>query len=1205
MILKGSHKRGFLTVIALIAFICLTCIAAFALAVSDSRSASAALGTDSVYLSDMNYDPAQSSVGWKEIYKDINVNGTLITLKVEGSWRAFDKGLFTHAPATVLYDISGCNYRYFTAYTGLDKFATSKSDGVKFFVYTSTDGINWTLKTSENPKVLGPSADAEFLTADVSGASYLKLVVDMIAHSGADYAAWGDAMLTNSLNPLANYDDRIKELNRTSGLENEALELLVLQRELVRKVGLSTLNRFIDASADNGIVFNWLFNDVDNLREFVMGGNPMQGSYYNALTVLSDLYKNYKTDLDNSELLNNKWKPDRTYGELYRTMMFAVALTHDGLVGSWMQKERVENQSEPLRRYAIFRFLHKDGRFIATKNQDGTAAFETASTFESLTVEEMRWIMYNIIDDESIIWLNDYVQTKINANPASVAGLHTPHSYIAYTNPNYGLPAFYAEENRDYFNELYAVDARDGSGQKIGMWDTSYTIPGGVDHPNYTLTITRGTETDKVMKMWMNFRNKFLTGCVCGGISKCGTNIRTARGIPSTVIGQPGHAAILYYTKNSQGKGYWLIDNNVGGWTVATKGERHLLGWGNETWQRTHPTVVYFHLAQDALNDYDAYVEAEENIMLARVYEDDLDKQEELYEEALSVQSINIDAWYGLIQTYIAKNKTETQLLALGNRIADAMVGYPLPMFNLLNVIKPALKTTAGVYEYTFLENKALKASSALPDSATDKTLLPSAARVEAQYLLGNVETSIAEFSFDGENAGCIVWSSRFDNTDFRWKYSLDGGNTWSQDLYFTSNAAHKYKLSAQELSEITEDNDIYVQIVGSSDKYKIDISSKPSLPNNLYANDYENAILGLNETFEWKYEDSEVWTSYASAAPDCSGQKTVQVRIKASGDNPPSDIKSFTFTPNADSETKRYVSTSNLTIEGYSSQSIDPRRPNYAANAVDGNVNTYWHTDYRENVLVSGNTPYLIIKLNSPKYVSAVEFIQYQYNPRVDVFAKNAKVYVSEDMNDWTEAGKLENLEKLGDPKLIAFGESVYAQYIKLELETYGIFATVSMVNVYEDATKIVDTDDGGGNDSGTPDGGNDSGTIDSGNNDDGKAVKIVVPIVVCAVVIAAGAVAAAIILKRKKAGKGTPKKTEKEVADKPKRATTVKEAKKETVKETKKATDKEPKKATAEKPKKETAKEPKKETGKEPKKVSHEEPKKTAGKGTSKKTK
>ena len=1088
--------------------------------------------SNSRYLSDMDWE-SNSLAGWVNadfpqghLAKDNNTVGGQITVKIGNVWRSFDKGLFTHAEANVYYNIENCGYKYLTAYVGMDKICGKNTNGTKFFVYTSNDdtldeNTSWTLKTAEQPTLMTLGHEAEFLSADIRGAKWLRLYVDPNGAGAGDYAVWADAKLTNSASGnemLDYYDEQIKDKG-TGNVESDAdLELLVLQREFVRKAGQDTLNRFENESEDNKALLNWLLNDLDVLREFMIGGAPGYGNYYNSLTVLSDLYRNYKTDLDNTELLHNKWKPERTYGDLYRTMMFSIALTHDVTVGSWMQKERVENQSDPVRRYAIYRYLHNTGRFIATLNEDGTPAYETQSLFESLTVEEMRWIMYDIIDDESIIWLNDYVQTKINEMPGSVGGLHTPHGYVAYTTPNYGNPVYYAAENEEYFNDLFAVDDREHPGEKIGMWDTSYIIPGGVDHESYTLTITKSTETNKIQKVWMNFRNKFGTGSVCGGISKSGTNIRGVRGIPCTVIGQPGHAAMLCYWKNSEGMGYWGIDNNVSGWTLSTKNERHLLGWGNESWQRTHATIVYFNLAQDALNDYDNYVKAEENVMLAKVYEGDTAKQEELYERALTYQPINIDAWYGLIKTYEAKKVTQDKYIELTKRIADTMVGYPLPMHDLFKVIEPLLEDTEYVYQLTLFKNKALTASSVLPNTATDKTLQPAVARVEALFLLGDSDSSIADFSFDGENAGAIVWAERFDNTGIRWKYSLDNKKTW-KEISFTAEEPHIHKLTAAELANVSEENDIYIHIVGvpeSEENYfKIDISSKPTLPGTLFANDYENKVFGLDERFEWRYSEEDAWVSYSESQPDCSGVKTVEVRLKASGGNPPSDPQAFHFTADTDNETRKYVSISHLSVEGFSSQSKDPKRPNYAVNAIDGNINTFWHTDYGENILTSGNNPYLIIKLDSPKYLSGLDLAQRQYNPKINIFAKNIKVSVSEDGENWKQVALLENLEEADDLRTIALEESVYGQYIKIEMDTYGIFTTVSMVNVYEDATKNITPDNPD-----KPDDGNNT----NGDNTtpqppkDNNVALIVVPIVVGVVVVAGAAVAGVIIVKRKK---------------------------------------------------------------------------------------
>lgn len=1049
-----------------------------------------------VYLSDIDYkaDQSFSLQGFPITYDKTNNHNTKIKVKIEGNWYEFEKGICSIPDATIVYDISGYNYKYFTAYVGLDYLvANLNTDGVKFYIYTSADGENWTLKTEENPEVILRNTEAKFVSVDIMGACYLKLVVDKNGSFNNDWSVWADAKLTNSPKEtcpyvLEDYDKEIETKDTDNGVNNSDLELLVLQREFVRRVGNYALTKFYNENESNVEMLNWLLTNREVLQEYIMGGTPSNGNYYKSLTVLSNLYRNYKTDLTNaksSEKLGNQWQQDRTYGQLFRTMMFSIALTHDGRVSSWMQPTADENQSDPLRRYAIYRYLYTHDCFDANKNspagQERVWPNSTMDWFGSLRVEEMRFVMGNIIDDESILWLNDYVQTQMQDHPSTWQKYHWPHVYIAYTWPNYSNSIYYAEENKDYFNNLFAVYDRT-TGQKVGLWDMTYTIPGGIDEgiENYTIKITRGTSDYKLYKVWMNFRNKFNTGAVCGGISKSGTNIRAARGIPSMVVGQPGHAAILGYLKNSSGQGYWMLDNDVSGWTASTKGDRHLLGWGNQAWQRTHSTVVYFHLAQDALNDYENYTKAEENVMLAKAFAENPAKQIDLYEKALTIQGINLDAWQGVIESYVASgNKTETDFIALAKRIADKMVGYPLPMYNLLNnLIKPNITTTAGLAEYTMIENKALNASKNLPNNATDKTLMPSVARTEANFLLGQVDTTIATFSFTGDDAGKIVLSERFTQSGVSFKYSLDGKQTWSDWVDFEANAKdnappHKHPLTQDELKKINETDDIYILIKGLAEDnyYKIEISQPPQLPTTLYGNDWENKIIGINnDTYEWRYrikrlidstgayeyvDSDEDYISFSEQEPDLSGDKSIEIRIKATGGKPASASQVFDFTENIDNAKRKYVSVSHYTIEGFSTQSVDNKRPNYAINAIDGNGNTYWHTDYGENILSSGNTPYIIIKLDEARYISGIEFVQYQAPKSGNIFAKNARVLVSVDGEHWTEAGRLENIEQLEDLKLVNLERSVYGQYVKLEMDTYGIFTTLSLVNIYEDTTQ------------------------------------------------------------------------------------------------------------------------------------------------------
>ena len=61
----------------------------------------------------------------------------------------------------------------------------------------------------------------------------------------------------------------------------------------------------------------------------------------------------------------------------------------------------------------------------------------------------------------------------------------------------------------------------------------------------------------------------------------------------------------------------------------------------------------------------------------------------------------------------------------------------------------------------------------------------------------------------------------------------------------------------------------------------------------------------------------------------------------------------------------------------------------------------------------------------------------------------------MSVDGTNWTQVASLENLEAVDDLRTISLNQSVRAQYIKIEMDTDNVFATVSMVNIYEDTTK------------------------------------------------------------------------------------------------------------------------------------------------------
>lgn len=1014
------------------------------------------------YLSDLPYVKEQSKAGWGNLILNQANNGSLISVKVEGAYYEFEKGIWAHATSTVVYDLTDDNqYDYFTAYIGLNRTAASSSNGVKFSIYTSKDGKNWDLKTESEPTVMKAGDNAVFVKIPIKDAKYLKLYANDNGANGNDHAVYADAKLIKAdykeegeqLVPnIEELDQKIKTQFANADLTNKEYELTLLQRRFVNNVGNYALKRFLGENERNKEVFSWLFNHVENLRLYVLGGVPEGGSYYNSLTQLSRLYDEYSSDFTNNEPIHNPLCPaNMTSGDLYKKMAISLSLTHSQTVGLWMQSSAKENQSNALRRYAIYKYLYKNGKLKVSDNIDYT------KWFEALEVEEMRFIMNNHIDDEEILWLNAYVQTKIDETGKT--NWLTPHPHIAYVWPNYQNEVYYDENNKDYFNELFAAKKEKNDETKTGLFDLAYTIPGGKNNPTYQISVTRGTSNNKLYKVWMNFRNKFGTGAVCGGISKSGSNIRATHGIPATVIGQPGHAALLYYTMDAQGRGYWNIDNDVSGWTLSEKGERMLLGWGNASYSRGY-SVVYMALAQEAINDYDNLIKCEETVMMAECYADNLNKQEELYRKALEIQPFNIDAWYGLINVYNANtNKTENEYYALAEELAENLKYFPLPMQHLTNLIKPKLTSIENSYKFTLLQTRILTEGSTVPNNDENNGVYyvyqPGVTRVEANYLLGKLDKTIATFSFDGEDANKIVLSNRFDNTGIRWDYSIDGKQTW-KEVAFTAEEEHKWTLTQQEMNSITSENDIYVHIVGvnydENNLYKIDIKDSEGLPATLYANDLENKLIGATNAMQWKYKEKDPWTSYEKEQPDLTGDKTIIVRVGATGVYLASnDSATYTFTKNNEPDNRKYIPISHLSIHAVSTEATAQGR--HGKNAIDGNINTNWHSAWNG----SDQEKYITIKLDEPKYLTSLEYFPVQGgNGKI----KNAIISVSMDGENWTEVVPSTNWAYNMDMKRVDF-EATQAQYIKIVgKETQAAssslsFIAASMFNLYEDTTK------------------------------------------------------------------------------------------------------------------------------------------------------
>lgn len=962
------------------------------------------------YLSDISYDKDKSfAASGHSIHIDENDSNQMLTLKVNGKSQSYIKGLCAWATSEIVYDLKDYDYDYFTADLGVDISEQSNyfNTGVRFYIYTSDDGESWTEKYKSDTLYGWSEADA--VKIDIKNAKYLKLTAD--DNSANWWAAWYDEAVyanaklikedykedTSDIAVIKTVDTYDKELKQNNLQEITGdYELTLLQREFVKNVGYETLQALAKYSDEYKDTISWLMNDKETLRLYLAGGKP-EGSYLNSVKVLTRLYTTYKEDLFNDKTTNYGTK----YSDLYRKMILSLSLTASGKNYFFFDGTQV---SDPVTRYQIYKDLHMH------KGQDQELIQN--QVFESLTVEEMRFVMNTIIDDEEIVWLNNYVRNDKN-------GATSPYSYIKYTGGyDYTKDQYYSEENYDKWDEKYHL--------------SQYNIPYPKGHP----------------KLWIMFEE----GAVCGGLSKTGSCIwGTYKGLPNTCISQPAHCAFIYYTQDSNGNGIWNLGNNVSGWGKSGKTEhlntRMMNDWGSGSYVSGY-CANYILLAQAAQNEYDSYEKAEEILMLADIYKDDNEKLESIYRKALKTEKLNFDAWLGLVNLYEKDDqKTEEEYYALAKEIAETYTYYPHPMYDLLNLIKPHLTSTTYSTSFALLQSNTLKTAA----KATDKeSIQASAVREVANQLLGNVDTEIASFSFDGDHAGEIILSSRYDDTDVAWDYSLDGGTTWKEET-----EKHSVKLTEKEIASITSKNDIKVHIIGADysddNVYTIDIQDSKGLPTGLYVNDLENQLIGNTTGLEWKYTEEDTWASYTEEQPDLSGDKTLIVRAAATGIYQ-ADTKTTTyqFTKDGTDAVQKYISIKHLSIEKASSEQSN--KGDYAQNAIDGNINTLWHTVYDG----SDQEKSITIKLDEPVYLSAFEYVPRQIG--VNGRTRDGILYVISNGEDWTEAASVTEWANNTQWKKITLQESVKIQYVKFVTTKNwgnGNYASAAMINLYEDETK------------------------------------------------------------------------------------------------------------------------------------------------------
>lgn len=954
-----------------------------------------------IYLSDIPFQKAE--VGWKTIGLDKTNDNASLIMKIDNSSAVVKKGIWAHATSTVEYDISKYkDYDYFTTYYGLNTSAGNTGNGVKFYIYTSEDGKTWTLRTEENPAPLKGVNNAIRVKIDIKDVNYIRLYANDNGSNASDHAVWGDAKLVkegysdNVMMTVEEFDKIIKEHYQSGAVEDD-LKLFLLQRNFIKNFGQYQLRSFLENDPKNYETLDWFLNNEEALRLWTVGGKP-SGSYEKSLQILSNLYHAHKEDLANENItaLGTKYK------DLYLRMMLSLSLTHAGSVGLWTD---IRQQSNALKRYEIYKQMHLDGLL-------------DNAMFESYTIDEMRGVMANNIDDEEILWLHDYSKKF-----STTAERFNPYKYINYTlNYGYYRPKYYSQEN-------YA------------MWDKKYNLS------KYNVPYKAGSP-----KLWIVFEE----GAVCGGLSKTACNLYGVWGYSARVVGQPGHAAYVYLYNAGGGKYAWQLANSVAstGWANTTGAGYN--GWGNRyaTNNGNIKTGSYLLLSQEAQNEYEKYEKSQLILLLEDVYKNDKKKLEQVYRDTLKEEIINLDAWIGLVNLYIADStKTEAQLIELAEEISEVYTYHPLPMYDLTRRIGSKIVSPGYRSRLMMLQDETLRKAT----KATGKeTIYHKEVPVIANALLGVVDSRIATFSFDGANAGKIVLSKQLQSAQVSWKYSLDGGKNWT-DCF-----EHSAQLTDKQLKSITAENDIKIHITGlpmtEENIYTIDILKGVFPSNTVSIDDLENRIMGATNKMEWTLDPNGEWNSFADTNPIFKGDVKVYIRMIATGIYTMSNQVYYTFTTNTLSESHRYIPRSNLKVIDVSGTSGGNK--DYI---IDGDLNTAWHSYYNKNNLGQKYiASYATIELDKPRYVSELDYVPHaSATSSLGNYpagkASRLDIYVSMDGKNWELAASKSNLGNNNNLKKITFDTPIYAKYVRINCPSVyeaGLqyFFSISVINLYED---------------------------------------------------------------------------------------------------------------------------------------------------------
>lgn len=827
-----------------------------------------------------------------------------------------------------------------------------------------------------------PSRNYRYVNAPRTATSAIKaaavaagIVTASVAISMATPPVAAHAAPVSAVQSLASLDGQIRKLGSArdfaaraaEGTLDEAAERLLLQRELVNRAGEQQLREFCEKDSANAELVDWLMGDLSALRHYILGGKvhtnrqnaaALPADYIQSLGILRDLRKAYGEDLTGAD------------ADVFLRMMIAASLDVSGRARLWTGDPGFV--SDPLVRYNMIKVFRADSRYRFQKE-----------LFDGLPVETMRYVFENQIPDEELAWLANYSLHRYPNAEHEDSRLNA-YSYVSYkgdftNNGGYSYADFYDDAKfTGPVTEIKSSTGTDGGALTTwqGGWQEKYRL--AYDDPNFpnqkptdpyhigcgeTSKVPGATqEKTRYHRLWMAFEK----GGVCGALAKTFANLNGMVGVPSFVVGQPGHAATLTYELRQDASGKMVptyrVQNDVSGFGRSRNADvAHWMGdWGRtSTYDFRGGYALY---AQEALADAEAYRRSYEARLVAASLDGDAAAQEEAMNAARAAQAINYDAICGQIGLMVKRGAAAEEWAAFASGLAEDLKFHPLPMHDLIKEINRRTDNKHLVALDAIRMDALQKATQVTKEETVNRDACVSIAHA----LMGRSDGAVALFSYDGEHGGKIRLGEHLRGGGVAWKYSLDGGSSWTQ----LTAGETEVQLTGDQLESITAENDIKIQLIGANVVNSIDISKRELGRIMIEGNDRANRIYFQDgkvvEGLQMRV-DGGTWEPF-DIGRTYKGNRTVEVRRPATGMSAASEAVTFSFT--AGERDASFVSYEEMAVNSYSSSRDGAAMANRVIDGYYGPGNEFWITKTE-----SSPDAWIVIDLGHEREISSLTY--------------------------------------------------------------------------------------------------------------------------------------------------------------------------------------------------------------------------------------